>query len=67
MEYWTIARCSTAVKFLIELRARRDYSRCALAPPGSPCGRSTPLRGVVELGLLSVGGSKKRFPIFAFA
>jgi hypothetical protein len=28
-----------------------------LAPPGSPCGRSTSLRDVVEPGLFYVGGS----------
>ena len=28
-------------KFLINWCARRDYSRCALTPSGSPCGRST--------------------------
>src|SRR5580700_6005522 len=35
----------------------RDYSALRASPFGSPCGRSTSLRDVVEPGLFYVGGS----------
>jgi hypothetical protein len=41
-------------KFLIELRARTDYSALRASPlRGRPKGRSSPLRGVVEPACLS--------------
>jgi len=42
---------------VIMVRPERLLGAARLAPSGSPCGRSTPLRGVVELGFLSVGSS----------
>jgi hypothetical protein len=42
-----------------------DYSALRASPFGSPCGRSPPLRGVVEPALFYVGGSNSRDQLFA--
>jgi hypothetical protein len=44
-------------KNMRDLPAEGLLGAARLAPPGSPCGRSTSLRDVVEPGLFYVGGS----------